>query len=143
MYCAGLKGDCAAINIDSSSLPNKEGARFWSVPGSFFHRGASEESSRKVQNASTYIALQKSSREIAQGENQSAIGQFREVSSVGGASEESVRKVPKASTYRLLMSSKEMESRENRSAIGQFQEVSSVGGRRKKVPGMFKMQAHT
>ena len=28
MYCAGLKGDCAALNIDSSSLPNKEGARF-------------------------------------------------------------------------------------------------------------------
>ena len=48
MYCAGLKGDCAATNIDSSSLPNKEGARFWLVPGRFFHRGGG----RKCQESS-------------------------------------------------------------------------------------------
>ena len=51
MYCAGLKGDCAASNSDSSSLPKKEGARFCSVPGSFFRRGRR----KKVPGKGTHI----------------------------------------------------------------------------------------
>ena len=31
---------CATVYVDATSaLPNKEGARFWSVPGRFIHRG--------------------------------------------------------------------------------------------------------
>ena len=36
---AVVERDCATVDVDATSgLPNKEGARFWSVPGRFIHR---------------------------------------------------------------------------------------------------------
>ena len=39
---AVVERDCATSVVDvdaASALPNKEGTRFWSVPGRFIHRG--------------------------------------------------------------------------------------------------------
>ena len=41
---AVVERDCATVDADATSvLPNKEGARFWSVPGKFIHRGDGKE----------------------------------------------------------------------------------------------------
>ena len=47
---------CASLDVHPTALPNKESACVWSILGTFLRRGALEESTRKVQKASTHKA---------------------------------------------------------------------------------------